>query len=137
LLWPGSGRWRLRLRRPSHSGSHGFTLKTSADNALVVFAGTSRVVDLGVLGKRGNRPGWGPDGREVDGGDDWELRLLFPDVGAFADRREYVREGTIVHLVVGSDEADARRYDVVVGWNRTASSAEAVLQSLRTVVTLV
>ena len=116
------------------SPSLGWESAGASDNAVVIFAGTSRPIDLGALVVEVS-----PD--EELRWPEWQLRLGLPGVPPLPDKREYVRTGTTVRLVIGSDEADERLYDVLVGWQAWMmegdNSAVAVLNSLVVQVSLV
>jgi hypothetical protein len=119
------------------SPSLGWESAGSSDNAVVIFGGTSRPIDLGALVVNQSSPGrLGLKGMPPDY--EWQLRLGLPGVPPLPDEREYLRTGTRIRLVVGSDEADTHTYDVWVGWEPWMSeSAVAVLESLVVQVSLV
>jgi len=75
---------------------------------VVVFAGAWRVITLGDLVHE--RPAWR-----------LKIRLGVP---------KSFGTGTTYRLVVGSDEADARFYDVTVGWREDVGSVKEVYNSL-------
>ncbi len=108
------------------SPSLGWTSAGSPDESVVVFSGAARVIDLGKL-----LPVTAIPAREVSA-QIWELEIFLPLVGQLRDHRERVRPGTEVRLVVGADEADARFYDVLLGWQMGATSAQHALTSLAT-----
>lgn len=78
------------------------------DDPVVVFAGAWRVITLGQLIL--DRPAW-------------RLKLGL-------DKPESFGTGTTYRLIVGSDEADAKFYDVIVGWREDPVSVKEVYNSL-------
>jgi hypothetical protein len=114
------------------------------EEAIVVFAGASRVLDLGVLLRED--PGesdaldrfLGIDQPPTKGEETrppWVLRLALSTREKKPLARQYVREGTQIRLLVGSEESDATFFDVTVGWVPTAATDEEALRSLALVVT--
>jgi len=71
------------------------------DEAAVIFSGSERVVDLGILRRDQDRLR-----RELQ----ISLPLLWRERVVIPDRRDYVGTGAVIRLVVGSDEATARFY---------------------------
>ena len=62
----------------------------------------------------------------------WCLKLVFHAGFGIADHRDFIVPGnTIVRLVVGADDAEAREYDVRLFWDGTASTSENVLDSIK------
>lgn len=113
------------IERPVTVGSPalGWTSADAPNEAAVMFSGAERVIDLGVLFQD-------DDGR-------WRrFELQFPQLKErgvkLADDRQIVGIGTRIRLVVGSDEADVRFYDVTVGWNIDAGDAEDAIWSFAT-----
>lgn len=86
----------------------GWTSAHAADEFVVIFAGATRVIDLGELRvdvKHDPTRDWG------------EFKILLPGLqDDVPNRRQYVGTGTPILLVVGSDEAETRFYNVTVGW---------------------
>ena len=100
----------------------------------MIFSGATRVVDLGAFVKRPT----GTDGYgqpAFKGDEPWELKVGLPDVGSLADQREYVGTGTTIRLVVGSDDSDARMYDVLAGWMASSPNSDTLLSGLSVRVT--
>ena len=89
--------------RPTTFGSPylGWTSAHAPDESVVIFAGATRIIDLGEL-----RLNEGP-----------RFRISLPGVtGDIPHERQYVPTGTAIKLVVGSDEAETRFYLVTVFW---------------------
>jgi hypothetical protein len=109
------------------------------DEAVVIFAGSSRVLDLGTLIREGSDD-TAPFALGWDGSTDsptepsevkrWIMRIELPLVGRLRDDREHVGTGTKIRVVVGSDESDAKLYDVGVYWTDLAQGTETLLNSL-------
>ena len=103
------------------------------DEAVVIFSGATRVLDLGQFVKRATVPdSYGSLTVAPDA--PWELRILLPRVGDLGDLRTWVDTGTTIRLVVGAEDSDARTYDVLVGWQTTATDVDALLGSLSVIV---
>ena len=90
------------------SAALGWSSAGSDDNRVVVFGGSSRVIDLGFVQREG-----------VGGSSRWRLLLYFPalaramgTVGRSPDSRNVVDTGTVVRVVVGADEGEAKTYDI-------------------------
>jgi hypothetical protein len=107
--------------------------EASRDAAVVVFAGAARPIDLGVLQQ-------GYDDDDVNPFDPppppdpampWRLKLALHNLH-IADHRQYLKPGQawVIRLVVGSDEADAKPYDVTVKWEAFAANSRVALQSI-------
>jgi hypothetical protein len=92
------------------------------DESVVIFSGAERVIDLGQIFQDPDTKTW----REFE---IWLPQLKREGV-VIADRRQVVGTGTTIRLVVGSDEADARVYDVLVGWSERAADAASVVSSV-------
>lgn len=111
---------------------------TAHDEAVVIFAGATRVLDLGTLIRRGSdKPsaiGWAAPDAPRKKAEAWELKIGLPLVGGLRDGREHVGTGTTIRVVVGSDESDAVFYDVLVGWQTGAPDTAALLSSLSVLV---
>ncbi|HET8894004.1 MAG TPA: hypothetical protein VFM96_07910, partial [Gaiellaceae bacterium] len=114
------------------------------DEAVVIFSGAVRVLDLGTLIRRritkpGGTAGFAAlpaqDANEKKKQEPWELKIGLPLVGDLRDRREHVGAGTTIRVVVGSDESDAAAYDVLIRWKKDAANTETLLHSLSVVVT--
>jgi hypothetical protein len=105
------------------SPSLGWSSAGSEDNAVLIFSGWRRVIDLGHFI---------PVGR-VQSGDvsmpQWALELILPGVGHVEGDRERVGPGTRLRLVVGADDADAHFYDVTLGWQEH-TMPQALLSSV-------
>jgi hypothetical protein len=107
------------------------------DEAVVIFAGSSRVVDLGTLIREGSDDVFIFTGQSGARSElkPWIMRIELPLVDPpLPDGREHVGTGTKIRLVVGSDESDAKLYDVGVYWQDTAQGTESLLNSLSVVI---
>lgn len=68
------------------------------------------------------------------GGDRWFLRFALARGLEIKDQREYLPptlDGYVVRLEVGADDGKARKYDVYVNWDGSASDAESALKSVQ------
>ncbi len=117
----------------------GWTSAAARDNdeAVVIFAGSSRVLDLGTLVREGNDGpfvSWGSQTSESGPPRRWVMRIELPLVGRLPDGREYIGSGSTIRVVVGSDESDAKLYDVSVAWHDLAQGTESLFNSLGVIV---
>jgi len=113
----------------------GWTSARALDESVVIFAGASRVIDLAELRRD---PGDKPLPFNNQFPDDtvaWKLRLQLPGVGEIPHQRQWAGTGTTFRLVLGSDEAETRFYDVAVYWNETAPDIDSVFNGLTVNVT--
>ena len=105
------------------SAAFGWTSADAPEEAVVIFSGAARPFDLGWL-------------RADEDGVWRELVIHLPqlvaaDAEVTTDRRHVVGTGTRIRLVIGSDEAEARFYDVAVYWSEVACTPEEKLENLR------
>ena len=140
--------WRKRIFTLGSPSLGWPSAPDAADGSLVIFAGSSRAIDLGILvreeiGPENDRvvvPDKAPWATAFDLDNPptpppeplkmWCLRLALHGL-SIADRREYLVASTcIVRMVVGADEAEAREYDVKVFWDGNAADAQAALNTV-------
>jgi hypothetical protein len=116
------------------SPSLGWPSATEASDAsVVVFAGTARPVDLGILAR--HEPGTASDPVDPYNPPEphgpWHLKLALAGNLALSDEREYLPPGRwVVRLVIGADEADGDAYDVGIHWEGDFESAGDALAAL-------
>jgi hypothetical protein len=103
---------RVGADKPTTFGSPylGWTSAHSPDESVVIFPGATRSIDLGEL-----RLDEGP-----------RFRISLPGVrDDIPHERQYVPTGTTIRLVLGSDDAETRFYDVTVYWGGDAAAIGA------------
>jgi type II secretory pathway pseudopilin PulG len=105
----------------------------SNDASVVIFAGVSRPVDLGVLLRHVPGTAFEPADpfHPPEPSGPWHLKLALAGNLALANEREYLPAGSwVVRLIVGADEVDGRAYDVHVSWDNAGDTPAAALSSL-------
>lgn len=105
----------------------------AADGSVVVFAGSSRPVDFGVLLQHQPGTAFDPvnpfDPPAPSGA--WHLKLALAGDFALSNEREYLAPGEwVVRLIVGADDVDGRAYDVSVSWSDGGAGPAETLASL-------
>ena len=105
----------------------------SKDGSVIVFAGSSRPVDFGVL--RRHEPGTAFDPVDPfnppEPSGPWHLKLALAGNLALSDEREFLAPGDwIVRLILGADEVDGQAYEVAVSWADGGEGPTEALASL-------
>lgn len=99
----------------------------------MVFAGTSRPVDFGVVLRHLPGTAFEPVDpfHPPEPSGPWQLKLALAGNLALADEREYLAPGDwVVRVILGADEADGQAYDVLVSWSDGAEGPADALASV-------
>lgn len=102
--------------------------REASDGSLVVFAGASRVVDLGLLGKFDDEGLFVHPSEPIDQYP-WRFKLRLHDLALKEHREILAPERWTIRLILGADEVDGRAYDVDIVWAHNASDAKNALAS--------